>query len=62
MAEVGLLIERSLGETEGVHDVVDLESTVLDTLISFLGGGIGTSVYEDVLAYALESRKRLATH
>ena len=45
--EVGhicLLVELGRLKTEGVDDVVDLDGLVLDTLISLLGGGVGTNV------------------
>jgi hypothetical protein len=44
MAEVGLLVELGRLETEGVHDVVDLDGTILETLIGFLSRGVGSSV------------------
>lgn len=39
-----LLVVESLLETEGLDDIDDLAVGVLSTLISLLGGGIGTSV------------------
>lgn len=44
MAEVGLLVELGRLETEGVHDVVDLDGTILKTLLGFLSRGVGSSV------------------
>lgn len=44
MAEVGLLVELSGLETERVHDVVDLDSTILDALVGFLSRSVGSSV------------------
>jgi hypothetical protein len=42
---VAVLVHGHLGELEGVDDVVDLGNTVLNTLLSLLGGSVGTSVY-----------------
>jgi len=45
MCEVGLLVERGLVEAEGVNDVNDLLSSVLDALLGFFGRGIAAGVY-----------------
>jgi hypothetical protein len=45
MAEVSLLVKLGGLETERVDNVVDLDSSVLNTLLGLLGGSVGTSVY-----------------
>lgn len=42
IAEIGFLVKGGALKTEGVGDVVDLDSTVLECLSLFLGGGVGT--------------------
>lgn len=48
VAEVALLVERGRGETEGVNNVVDLDGRVLNSLISLLGGSVGTNVCREL--------------
>jgi hypothetical protein len=45
MAEIWLLVERGRIQTERVDDVVNLDSTILDTLLGLLSRSIGTGVY-----------------
>ena len=42
VGEVGLLVELSRLKTEGVDDIVDCDSTVLDRLLSLLSGWVST--------------------
>lgn len=44
VGQVALLVELGGLETERVDDVVDLDLGVLNTLISLLGGSVGTGV------------------
>lgn len=44
VGEIALLVELGGLKTERVDDVVDLDLGVLKTLLSLLGGSIGTSV------------------
>lgn len=47
VGEVALLVELCALETEGVDNVVDLDGGVLKSLLTLLGGGVGTNVYEN---------------
>jgi hypothetical protein len=51
MAKIRLLIERGGLETERVDHVVDLDGTILDTLIGFFSRCIGSSVYIPSVLY-----------
>lgn len=42
VGKVALLVERGGLETERVNNVVDLLSTLLERLLGFLSGGVGT--------------------
>ena len=44
MTEIRLLVEGSLVKAERVHDVIDLDSTIFDTLLSLLSRCVGTSI------------------
>jgi hypothetical protein len=44
MTEIRLLVEGSLVKAERVHDVIDLDSTIFDTLLSLLSRCIGTGI------------------
>jgi len=46
-------------ETERVDNVVDLESTILDTLLGLLSGCVGTSVYISISAVVLVPKPSL---
>ena len=52
MAKIRLLIERGGLETERVDHVVDLDGTILDTLIGFLSRCIGSGVYIPSVFYS----------
>ena len=54
MGEVGLLVELGGLETEGVDNIVDLDSSILHLLFGLLSGSVGTGVYLIVLAGMLE--------
>jgi len=47
IGEVRLLVEAGALETEGVHHVVDFDISVLDTLLSLLGGSVSTRVWKE---------------
>lgn len=49
VGEVRLLVELGRLETERVDDVVDLDGTLLKSLLSLLGGSVGTGVWLIVL-------------
>jgi len=44
MAKIGLLIERSLIQAERIDDVVDLNGSILHTLVGLLSRCVGPSV------------------
>lgn len=52
VGKICLLVERGLVETERVDNVVDLLSTILDTLLSFLSRCVGTGVYFVLVLYS----------
>lgn len=56
--QVGGLVEAGRLETEGVDDVVDLLGGVLETLVSLLGRGVGTSVCENPSALNFSSHRK----
>lgn len=45
MAEVGLLVERGGLETEGVDNIVDLDSSIIQILFGLFSRSVGTGVY-----------------
>jgi hypothetical protein len=45
MTEIRLLVEGSLVKAERVHDVIDLDGTILDALLSLLSRCVGTGIY-----------------
>jgi hypothetical protein len=44
IGHVGLLVEGSLGQTEGVDDVVDSLGRRLGSLLTVFSGGVGTDI------------------
>jgi hypothetical protein len=52
MAEICLLVEGGLVETERVDNVVDLDGAILDTFLGLLSRCVGTSVCISILAWS----------
>jgi hypothetical protein len=56
MTEIRLLVEGSLVKTERIHDIIDLDSTILDTLLSLLSRCVGTGICIPPSAWSTISR------
>jgi hypothetical protein len=59
MAEIWLLVERSLIQAEWVDDVVDLHGSILNTLLGLFSRCVGTSICDPISVWVLLPREWL---